>query len=103
MLTNVRAELIKTFRRPAVWLLFGIACLLDITFTYLIPYAGLSGNVDGPTSNRGLASMLPPSFIGNSLGGMPIFVGALFIRLHGGISLIGKTRGIFAETSLVTG
>ena len=77
MLTNVRAELIKTFRRPAVWLLVAIACLLDITFTYLIPYAGLSGTVDGPTSSRGLASMLPASFIGNSLGGMPIFVGAL--------------------------
>jgi ABC-type transport system involved in multi-copper enzyme maturation permease subunit len=87
MLTNVRAELIKTFRRPAVWLLFGIACLLDITFTYLIPYAGLSGNVDGPTSNRGLASMLPPSFIGNSLGGMPIFVGALALIF--GVLVIG--------------
>ena len=64
MLTNVRAELIKTFRRPAVWLLVAIACLLDITFTYLIPYAGLSGTVDGPTSGRGLASMLPAPFIG---------------------------------------
>ena len=77
MLTNVRAELIKTLRRPAVWLLVVIACLLDITFTYLIPYAGLSGTVDGPTASRGLASMLPASFIGNSLGGMPIFVGSL--------------------------
>src|SRR5262252_3167706 len=77
MLTNVRAELIKTFRRPAVWLLIAIACLLAITFTYLIPYAGLSGIADGPTSNRGLASMLPAKFIGNSLGGMPIFVGSL--------------------------
>jgi ABC-type transport system involved in multi-copper enzyme maturation permease subunit len=77
MLTNVRAELIKTFRRPAVWLLIAIACLLTITFTYLIPYAGLSGLADGPTSNRGLASMLPGRFIGNSLGGMPIFNGSL--------------------------
>lgn len=77
MLTNVRAELVKTFRRPAVWLLIAIACLLAITFTYLIPYAGLSGVVDGPTSGRGLASMLPAKFVGNSLGGMPIFVGSL--------------------------
>src|SRR5262245_37149227 len=78
MLDNVRAELTKALRRPAIWLLFAIACVLAITFSYLIPYAGLSGTVDGPPgSSRGLASMLPAAFVGNSIGGMPIFVGSL--------------------------
>src|SRR5215471_10358703 len=77
MLRDVRAELTKTLHRPAIWWLVAIACLLELLFTYLIPYAGLSGLTDGPTSDRGLASMLPAKFIGNSLGGMPIFVGSL--------------------------
>jgi ABC-2 type transport system permease protein len=88
MLGNVHAELTKALRRPAVWLLFGIACLLDITFSYLIPYAGLSGATAGPPgADRGLPSMLPASFIGNAIGGMPIFVGSLALIF--GVLIVG--------------
>jgi ABC-2 type transport system permease protein len=87
MLRDVRAELTKTLHRTAIWWLVAIACLLELTFTYLIPYAGLSGLADGPTSDRGLASMLPARFIGNSLGGMPIFVGSLALII--GVLVIG--------------
>jgi hypothetical protein len=91
MLGDVRAELAKTMRRPAIWLLVAIACLLELLFTYVIPYAGLSGLNDGPTSDRGLASMLPAKFIGNSLGGMPIFVGSLALIV--GVLVIGTEYG----------
>jgi ABC-2 type transport system permease protein len=84
---DLRAELTKALRRPAIWLLVAVACLLDLLFTYVIPYAGLSGAVGGPTSDRGLASMLPAKFVGNSLGGMPIFVGSLALIV--GVLLIG--------------
>src|SRR5690606_9939270 len=40
--------------------------------------AGLSDAGGGaPTSGRGLSAMLPEQIVGSTLGGMPIFVGAL--------------------------
>ncbi|MEQ4208962.1 ABC transporter permease subunit [Actinopolymorpha sp. B17G11] len=75
---NVRAELAKQVRRPAAWLLLAIGVLLSLTFAYLIPYAGYAGGTSGPpNSDRGLAAMVPDAFVGNAIGGTPVFVGAL--------------------------
>lgn len=75
---SVHAELIKQARRPASWLLLAAAAALTITFAYVIPYAGLSDTASGaPNSDRGLASMLPDQIVASTIGGLPIFVGAL--------------------------
>ncbi|MGH3488313.1 MAG: ABC transporter permease subunit [Actinopolymorphaceae bacterium] len=81
---NVRAELAKQVRRPAAWMLLVIGVLLSLTFAYLIPYAGYADGTSGssgssgpPGSDAGLAAMLPDTFVGNAIGGMPVFVGAL--------------------------
>lgn len=78
MLGSIRAEITKAARRPASWLLLAVAVVLTLTFAYVVPYMGLLGSAEGaPSADRGLASMLPDRFVGNSIGGMPVFVGAL--------------------------
>jgi ABC-type transport system involved in multi-copper enzyme maturation permease subunit len=92
MLGSVRAELAKLVRRPAAWLLLAVALVVGLTFTYLVPYAGLSGAAEGaPTADRGLAAVLPAAFIGNALGGLPIFLGAIALIL--GVLVVGGEYG----------
>jgi ABC-2 type transport system permease protein len=75
---DTRAELAVQLRRPANWLLLGIAVVLTLTFAYVIPYAGYrAGSDDGPT--RPLAAMLPAEFAGSAIGGLPLFGGALVL------------------------
>lgn len=88
VLTNVRAELAKALRRPAHWLLLAVAITLSVMFAYLIPYAGYAGGTAGPpNSDLGLETMLPGAFVGNAIGGMPVFVGALAVIL--GVLVVG--------------
>jgi ABC-2 type transport system permease protein len=81
MSDHVRAEALKIMRRPAVWTLLGVALALSLTFTYLVPYAGYAGGTAGPTADRGLAAMLPGQLVGNSVAGLPVFLGALMLIL----------------------
>jgi ABC-2 type transport system permease protein len=79
---SIHAELTKLRRRPATWLLLAVALGLGLTFTYAVPYAGLSGAAEGaPNSARGLAAILPSQLVGNSLGGLPVFMGAIALIL----------------------
>jgi ABC-type transport system involved in multi-copper enzyme maturation permease subunit len=92
MLGSVRAELAKLGRRPAVWLLLGVAVSLGLTFTYLVPYAGASGATGGvPNGDRGLAAVLPDQLVGNSVGGLPVFLGAIALIL--GVLAVGGEYG----------
>ncbi|MFE0022811.1 ABC transporter permease [Amycolatopsis sp. NPDC059021] len=91
MLTNVRAELAKQSRRPATWLLLAIAVVLTLTFGYVIPFAGLNGRSGAPGSGRGLAAMLPEAVVGSTLGGLPVFVGALALVF--GVLVAGSEYG----------
>ncbi|MBB4930460.1 hypothetical protein F4561_001280 [Lipingzhangella halophila] len=92
MLTNVRAELVKQARRPANWLLLAVAAALTLAFGYLIPYAGLTGMASGtPAADSGLAAMLPEMFLGNAVGGLPIFAGALALIF--GVLVAGSEYG----------
>ncbi|MFD9963005.1 ABC transporter permease [Amycolatopsis sp. NPDC058986] len=91
MLTNVRAELAKQSRRPAAWLLLAIAVVLTLTFGYVIPFAGLNGSSRAPGSGRGLATMLPEAIVGSTLGGLPVFVGALALVF--GVLVAGSEYG----------
>ncbi|GIG86528.1 ABC transporter permease [Plantactinospora endophytica] len=110
-LTDVlAAELVKLVRRPANWLLLAVALVLSLTFTYLVPYAGYldgtdpagggTGNVPptGPGSGGvaeaagdGLAALLPAELVGNSIGGLPIFLGAIMLIL--GVLTVGGEYG----------
>ncbi len=78
MTDSIRAELAKQVRRRAHWLLLIVAATLSVTFGYLVPYAGYRGGTSGPPgSDSGLPAMMPDQFIGNAIGGMPVFVGGL--------------------------
>lgn len=85
------AEMIKLIRRPASWLLLAVALVLSLTFTYLIPYAGYAGGTGGPRASRGLAAMLPSELVGNSIAGLPVFLGALVLIL--GVLTVGSEYG----------
>jgi len=85
----MHAELVKMARRPASGLLVGVAVVLSLTFGYLVPYAGYAGGTEGPpNSDRGLAATLPDHLVGNSIGGSPVFVGALALIL--GVLVVGS-------------
>jgi hypothetical protein len=81
MSDDIRAEGRKLVRRPAIWVLLGVALALSLTFTYLVPYAGYAAGTDGPRAERGLAALLPSELVGNSVGGLPVFLGALMLIL----------------------
>ncbi len=76
MSDDIRAEARKLLRRPAIWTLLAVALTLSLTFTYLVPYAGYAAGTDGPRAERGLAALLPGQLVGNSVGGLPVFLGA---------------------------
>lgn len=92
MLGSTRAEIIKLVRRPASWLLLAVAVVLSLTFTYLVPYAGANGTADGaPNATRGIAETLPDQLVGNSIGGLPVFAGAILLIL--GVLAVGGEYG----------
>ena len=78
---DIRAEARKLLRRPAVSTLLAVALTLSLTFTYLVPYAGYAAGTGGPRAERGLAALLPAELVGNSVGGLPVFLGALMLIL----------------------
>lgn len=88
MRDDIRAETLKLVRRPAVWALLAIALGLSLTFTYLIPYAGYASGTGGPTADRGLTTLLPDRLVGNSISGLPVFLGALMLIL--GVLAVGS-------------
>jgi len=85
------AELTKLVKRPAAWLLLGIAIVLALLFTYVIPYLGATGQSSGPRADRGIAAILPAGLVGNSLSGLPVFLGALLVVL--GVLMVGGEYG----------
>jgi ABC-2 type transport system permease protein len=85
------AEMIKLVRRPATWLLLAVAVVLSLTFTYLVPYAGYAGGTGGVRADRGLAALLPAELVGNSIGGLPVFFGAIVLIL--GVLTVGGEYG----------
>ncbi|GLZ02139.1 ABC transporter permease [Actinoplanes sp. NBRC 103695] len=88
MFDDIRAEARKLLRRPAIWTLLAVALTLSLIFTYIVPYAGYAGGTSGPTADRGLAAMLPDQLVGNAIGGLPVFLGALMLIL--GVLTVGS-------------
>lgn len=90
------AELIKLRKRAASWVLFGAATVLSLTFGYVVPYLGYASGDDnmettGLPREQVLADMLPGAFVGNAIGGFPVFAGALALVF--GALMIGGEYG----------
>jgi len=86
MLGSYRAELLKLRKRSAVWVLFGAGLVLSLIFGYLLPYLGYATGEDNPQTNgvpraEILRGMLPERVVDNTIGGYPIFAGALALVL----------------------
>jgi ABC-type transport system involved in multi-copper enzyme maturation permease subunit len=69
-----------------VWVLLSAGLVLNQIFGYLVPYlsylSGDSGGVLEGASQAGLlASTLPDQLVGNTIGGFPVFAGALALVL----------------------
>jgi ABC-type transport system involved in multi-copper enzyme maturation permease subunit len=88
---SFRAELTKVVKRPATWLLLAVALTLSLIFTYLVRYASYAGGTGGVNTDGGLAVMLPDRLVGNSIGGLPVFLGA--IVLINGVLVVGGEYG----------
>ena len=88
---NFTAELVKLVKRPANWLLLAVALVLGLLFTYVIPYAGYKSDTGGPTADRGLAAVVPAQLVGNSVAGLPVFLGAILVIL--GVLAVGSEYG----------
>src|SRR6266511_243494 len=88
---NFSAEMIKLVKRPANWLLFAVAIVLGLLFTYVIPYAGYAAGTGGPTADRGLAALVPAQLVGNSIARLPVFLGAIMVIL--GVLAVGGEYG----------
>ncbi|MFG1911188.1 ABC transporter permease subunit [Kribbella sp. NPDC048928] len=86
MLGSYRAEILKLRKRSAVWVLFGAGLVLSLIFGYLLPYLGYATGDDNPQTTgvpraEILRGMLPERVIDNTIGGYPIFAGALALVL----------------------
>jgi ABC-2 type transport system permease protein len=83
---SYRAEMLKLRKRSAVWVLFGAGLVLSLIFGYLLPYLGYVTGDENPQTDgvpRGeiLRGMLPERVLDNTIGGYPIFAGALALVL----------------------
>jgi ABC-2 type transport system permease protein len=79
---SYRAEMLKLVRWPAMWVLSAVLLVLSQVFGYLIPYVGYragggSGFAAGETPAQLLADVLPGRLVPNTLGGFPMFAGAI--------------------------
>ena len=86
MLGSYRAELLKLRKRSAVWVLFGAGLVLSLIFGYLLPYLGYATGddnqqTDGIPRSEVLRGLLPERVLDNTIGGFPVFAGALALVL----------------------
>lgn len=83
---SYRAELLKLRKRSAIWVLVLAGLVLSLIFGYVLPYVGYLTGDDNPQTTgvpRGevLKGMLPERVLENTIGGYPIFAGALALVL----------------------
>ena len=91
MLASFSAEILKLYKRPTTWVLVLAALVLSQVFNYLVPYAGYLSAENERAAEEILASTLPENLIPNSIGGFPLFAGALALTL-GAVS-VGSEYG----------
>jgi ABC-type transport system involved in multi-copper enzyme maturation permease subunit len=91
MLASFSAEILKLYKRPTAWVLLIVALVLSQVFNYLVPYAGYLTAENERAAEQILESTMPENLISNSIGGFPLFAGALALTL-GAIS-VGSEYG----------
>jgi ABC-2 type transport system permease protein len=91
MLASFSAEMLKLYKRPTAWVLLLVALALSQVFNYLVPYAGYLSAENEWAAEQILARTMPENLISNSIGGFPLFAGALALTL-GAIS-VGSEYG----------
>ena len=91
MLASFSAELLKLYKRSTTWMLLLVALTLSQVFNYLVPYAGYLTAENERAAQQILASTMPENLIPNSIGGFPLFAGALALTL--GAIYVGSEYG----------
>jgi ABC-type transport system involved in multi-copper enzyme maturation permease subunit len=86
MTGSFTAELLKLRKRPATWVLLGVVLALTQLFGYLLPYSSWltsdqNFRTQGLDPQAVLAGTLPGELVPTSLGGFPVFAGALALIL----------------------
>ena len=86
MIASFQAEILKLRKRPATWVLLGVALALTQLFGYLLPYSSWATSdqnfqTEGMDPQAVLAGTLPGELVPTSLGGFPVFAGALALIL----------------------
>ena len=86
MIASFQAEILKLRKRPATWVLLGVALALTQLFGYLLPYSSWvtsdqNFQTEGMDPQAVLAGTLPGELVPTSLGGFPVFAGALALIL----------------------
>lgn len=100
-----RAQLFGLVRRPAAWTVVAAMIVLNQVFSFLIPYLSYrssdpSGFDAGATPEELLAGTLPEQIVTNTLGGFPVFAGALALAL--GALVLGGEYGWGTFKTVVT-
>ena len=86
MIASFSAELLKLRKRPATWVLLGVVLGLTQLFGYVLPYSSWltsdqNFQTQGLDPQAVLAGTLPGELVPTSLGGFPVFAGALALIL----------------------
>jgi ABC-2 type transport system permease protein len=86
MIGSFTAEILKLRKRPASWILLGVVLALTQLFGYVLPYSswvtsGQNFQTQGLDPQAVLAGTLPGELVPTSLGGFPVFAGALALIL----------------------
>jgi ABC-type transport system involved in multi-copper enzyme maturation permease subunit len=97
--------LVKLARRPAAWVLLAAPVMLSEIFGYVVPYlsyrSGDSNPMEGLTPEQILATTFPSELVPNTLGGFPVFAGALALVLgalvFGGDYGWGTVKTLFTQ------
>jgi ABC-2 type transport system permease protein len=86
MTGSFKAEILKLGKRPATWVLLGVVLGLNQLFGYVLPYSSWltsdqNFQTQGLDPRAVLAGVLPGELVPTSLGGFPVFAGALALIL----------------------
>jgi ABC-2 type transport system permease protein len=86
MIGSFQAEILKLRKRPATWVLLGVTLALGLLFGYLLPYSSWvtsdqNFQTEGLDPQAVLTGTLPGELVPTSLGGFPVFAGALALIL----------------------
>ncbi len=91
MLASFSAEMLKLYKRPATWVLIFVPLVLNQVFSYLVPYTSYLSAENERAAEQVLANRLPADLVLNSIGGFPVFAGAIALTL--GALSVGSEYG----------